>query len=305
VTSSTPDPDLSNNEDTISTPLAEEEEADLAVEKVASASAVTAGGQVSYTLIVTNKGPHDGTGVSVTDPVPPELSVVQARPSQGSCDTTAGVRCDLGRIASGGSAQILLTANLAPDAHGTLTNAALVVGNEIDPDTTNNTSSATISVTPLTPQALPQPPAPLTPIPAPAQPASDLEIVERVDRVTSRPGQRLIYTLSVTNHGLDDAPDVQVTDSSSLGLKILSAHAAQGSCTVAHPIRCSLGRIKRDAGVSITVLAEAERTGTEHNTASVTSSNRDPDLSNNQSSAATDVLHKHRHSPLRPPPVTG
>ena len=37
--------------------------------------------------------------------------------------------------------------------------------------------------------------------------------------VLVRPGERLKYTLRVTNHGLDDALDVQVTDSSSLGLK--------------------------------------------------------------------------------------
>jgi uncharacterized repeat protein (TIGR01451 family) len=306
VTSSTPDPDLSNNEDTVSTPLAEKEAADLAVEKVASLSSVTAGGQVSYTVTVTNKGPHAGTGVTVTDSVPPALSVISAQPSQGSCDTTAGVRCELGTIANGGSAQILITANVAPDAHDALTNTALVAGNEPDPDTSNNTSTATTPVTPLTPQPLPNPPAPLTPLPAPAQPVSDLEIVKHVDRGTSHPGQLLSYTLRVTNHGLDDAPDFQVTDSSSLDLKIISVHATQGSCTtVARPIRCSLGTIKRDTGASITVLTIAERTGTERNTATVTSSNRDPNPSNNQSSVETEVLHRHRHPSPPPPPVTG
>jgi uncharacterized repeat protein (TIGR01451 family) len=305
VTSSTPDPDLSNNEDTVSIPLAEREDADLAVEKVASLQTVTAGGQMSYTLIITNKGPHTGTGVTVTDPLPPELSIVSAQPSQGSCDTTTGVRCALGTIANGGAAQILITANVAPDAHGTLTNTAVVAGNEPDPDISNNTSTATTPVTPLTPQPLPDPPAPLTPLPAPAQPVSDLEIVKHVDHNTSHPGQVLTYTLRVTNHGLDDAPDVQVTDSSNIDLRILSIHATQGSCTATRPIRCSLGTIKRDASASITGLAIAGRTGTERNTASVTSSNRDPNPDNNQSSAETKILRRHRRPSPPLPPVTG
>jgi uncharacterized repeat protein (TIGR01451 family) len=305
VMSSTPDPDLSNNEDTVTVPLAEREDADLAIEKVASLKEVTAGGQVSYTLIVTNNGPHDGTGVTVTDPVPPELSVVLAQPSQGSCDTATGVRCVLGTIANGGTAQILITANVAADAYGTLANTAVVAGNEPDPDPSNNTSTATTPVTPLTPQPLPDPPAPLTPLPAPAQPVSDLEIVKHVDRNISHPGQLLKYTLRVTNHGLDNAPGVQITDSSNLDLKILSIHTTQGSCTTTRPIQCSLGTIDRDASASITGLAIAGHIGTERNTASVTSSNRDPNPANNQSSAETKVTRRHRRLPPPPPPVTG
>ena len=251
---------------------------------------MTAGGQLSYTLIVTNNGPHAGTGVTVTDPVPPALSVISAQPSQGSCDTTTGVRCALGTIANGGSAQILITANVAADAHGTLMNTAVVAGNEPDPDPGNNTSTATTPVTPLTPQPLPDPPVPLTPLPATAQLVSDLEIVKHVDRPTSHPGQLLRYTLHITNHGLDDAPDVQVTDSSSVNLRIVSVHATQGSCTVARPIRCSLGTIDRDAGANIACLrlpgapapsatrpASPARTGT-----------RTP--ANNQSSVETKIL---------------
>jgi uncharacterized repeat protein (TIGR01451 family) len=306
VTSSTSDPDLSNNEDTVTVPLAEREDADLAVEKVASLKEVTAGGQVSYTLIVTNKGPHDGTGVTVTDPVPPALSVTSAQPSQGSCDTATGVRCALGTIANGGTAQILITANVAANAKGTIPNTAVVAGNEPDPDPSNNTSTATIPVIPLTPQPLPDPPAPLTPLTAPAQPVSDLEIVKHVDRNISYPGQLLRYTLRVTNHGIDDAPDVQITDSSNLDLQILSIHATQGSCTTTRPIRCSLGTINSNASASITGLAIAEHTGIERNTASATSSNRDPNLANNQSSAETKVVRGHRRpTPPSPPPVTG
>jgi uncharacterized repeat protein (TIGR01451 family) len=162
VSSTTPDPDPSNNTATASTPIPPE--ADLEIKKIASLTTVTAGGQVSYTLIVNNNGPHDATDVTVTDPLPPSLTAISAQPSQGTCSTSAGIVCSLGAIANGGSAQILLSASVAADASGALTNTSTVTGGQTDPNPDNNKSSATIDVTPLTPQLLTPGPTQLTPL---------------------------------------------------------------------------------------------------------------------------------------------
>jgi uncharacterized repeat protein (TIGR01451 family) len=300
VASTTPDPDLSNNSASAATPIPPE--ADLEIKKSASLSTVTASGQVSYVLVVNNNGPHDATDVTVTDPLPTVLSVTSARPSQGTCSTSDGVVCNLGPIANGGSAQILLSASVAASASGALTNTATVTGGQPDPDPTNNSSSATIDVTPLTPTPLTPGPTPLTPLPAPDQPISDLEIVKHVDRVAAHTGQKLTYTLQITNHGLDDAPDVRVTDTWSIDLKILSARPSQGQCHIGRPLMCTLGTIKRGALAKITVVTVVEHAGKEQNTARVTSANRDPNLGNNQSTAATGVLASREHVP---PKVTG
>jgi uncharacterized repeat protein (TIGR01451 family) len=305
VSSPTPDPNLLNNAAAVVTPVPPE--ADLAIEKTASLSTVTAGGQVTYTLAIKNNGPHDATGVNVLDRPPPGLSIISAEPSQGTCVHANLVLCSLGQVLNGASAQILVTANVAPNASGALTNTAVVAGGQTDPNPTNNTSSARIDVTPLTPAPLPPAAsevlASVTTLAAPDQGFSDLSIVKHVDHTTAHPGQQLTYTLKITNKGIDDDPNVNVTDTSNLPLNIISARPTQGTCHTTQPLTCSLGTIKQNASATITIIAKAEQTGQEHNTAKVTGANRDPDLSNNQSSAETNIQHRHRSSP--PPPVTG
>jgi uncharacterized repeat protein (TIGR01451 family) len=283
--------------------------ADLQIEKSASLSTVTAGGQVTYTLAVKNNGPHDASGVIVLDHPPPGLSVIAAEPSQGTCVHANLVLCSLGSILNGASAQILVTATVAPSASGALTNTTAVTGGQTDPNPANNSSSATIDVTPLTP-------APLTPaasevlasvttLAAPDQGFSDLSIVKHVDHATAHPAQQLTYTLKITNNGIDDDPDVNVTDTSNLPLNILSVRPTQGTCHTSQPLTCALGTIKRGASATITIIAKAQQAGQELNTARVTGANRDPDLSNNQSSAETKILRGRRRPSPPPPAVTG
>jgi uncharacterized repeat protein (TIGR01451 family) len=295
VSSLTPDPEPSNNKATIVTPVPPE--TDLEIQKTASLSTITAGGQVTYTLVVKDNGPHDATRVIVIDRPPPGLSVVSAEPSQGACAPGPGVLCNLGSILTGASAQILVTANVAPSASGTLTNTAVVIGGQTDPDPGNNTASATVDVTPLTPVPLPAASEVLASIAtAPDQDVSDLSIVKHVDHATARPGQRLTYTLTVTNDGLDDDPDVIVTDTWSLPLSIVSARPTQGACHTVQTLTCELGTVKRDASTTITIVATTKHTGHERNTARVTGANRDPNLRNNQSTAETGI------SPIAPTP---
>jgi uncharacterized repeat protein (TIGR01451 family) len=303
VQSPTPDPDHSNNAAAASTALPPE--ADLELTKAASSDTVSAGGQVQYTLTVKNNGPSEATNVIAADPLPAQLAAVSAEPSQGSCSLTHGVVCQLGAIDVGGSAQILVTVEVAASSAGKVTNAADVAGGQVDPDPTNNAASATIEVTPVTPDPLPGPPVPasevlssLTALTVPEQLVSDLQITKRVNHLHGRRGQHLTYTLTVANHGPDDAPDVQVSDSWSLALHILAIHTSQGSCHLTQPLACMLGKLSRDGQVTITIIAAPTASGTERNTATVSSPNRDPVPENNQSSASTDVT-----SPL--PILTG
>ena len=111
---------------------------------------------MTYTLAVTNNGPHHATGVIVLDRPPLGLSVVSAGTGARHCAHANIVLCSPGRCPQRReSAQILVAANVAPNASGALTNTAVVTGGQTDPNPANNTSSATIDVTPLTPAPLP------------------------------------------------------------------------------------------------------------------------------------------------------
>jgi uncharacterized repeat protein (TIGR01451 family) len=261
VSTSTPDSNENNNKAEVATPVGPE--TDLQIIKTASASSVEAGGQVMYTLVVKNNGPSDATGVTVKDPLPAGLTLVSAQPSQGTC---SGTTCELGSLAAGGSAQILVTANVSKSTSGAVKNTATVIGDQPDTNPKNNEDGTTVEV--------------LNP-PPPPQPESDLGIVKTVDHGVAYPGQTLTYTLKVTNHGPDSASNVNVTDTPSLPLKVLSAKPAQGTCTVGRPITCALGTIADGKTVTIKVTAKVLRTGTERNAASVTSDSKDPNPKNN------------------------
>jgi uncharacterized repeat protein (TIGR01451 family) len=236
---------------------------------------VAPGGQATYTLVVSNNGPSDATGVTVNDAAPTGLSGVSAQPAQGSCTVTGDqLSCAAGNLAAGGSTQVLVTATVAPSFSGPLSNTATVIADQPDPSAADNTSTTTIAV-----------PAP----PVPPQPVSDLRIVKHVNHGSAYPGQALTYTLTVTNTGPDTAANASVIDTSSLGLKVLSARPSQGSCHTGRPITCALGTITATGHATITVRATVTRAGAEKNSATAASASRDPNLANNLSSASTTL----------------
>jgi uncharacterized repeat protein (TIGR01451 family) len=117
--------------------------ADLAITKAGPAS-VTTGGNVSYTLHVTNNGPDKILAVHVHDALPGGVTLVSATPSQGTCG--GSVDCDLGALADGATATITVVVT-APGSPTTLTNTATVSGAPTETDTSNNSASVRTQVT--------------------------------------------------------------------------------------------------------------------------------------------------------------
>lgn len=107
---------------------------------------ITAGGQVSYTLTVTNNGLGNSSGFTVTDAVPAELTNVQVTSAAACAVTGNDVSCSGGRLVAGASATITITADVPIGATGCVTNEASVLANEQDPDLSNNVSEVTSCV---------------------------------------------------------------------------------------------------------------------------------------------------------------
>jgi uncharacterized repeat protein (TIGR01451 family) len=106
---------------------------------------VLAGSSLTYGLSVHNDGSLAATGVTVTDTLPSGVAFVSAVTDQGSCTQASGtVVCGLGVLASGADAAvtIVVTASTA----GQITNMAVVQANEVDPDHSNNLSTAVTTV---------------------------------------------------------------------------------------------------------------------------------------------------------------
>jgi uncharacterized repeat protein (TIGR01451 family) len=120
--------------------------ADLSIVKTSAQSSVQVGDNITYNLVVSNAGPANATGVTVTDALPAGTSFVSAGSSQGACAYAApSVTCDLGTVANGGMASVTVVVKTL--AGGTVVNTASVSGNQPDPTPANSSSSVAVTVT--------------------------------------------------------------------------------------------------------------------------------------------------------------
>jgi uncharacterized repeat protein (TIGR01451 family) len=119
---------------------------DLAITKTGDPDPVKVGDELTYTLLVTNDGPQDATGVTVVDTLPAGVTFVSA--SVGCTEMGGVVTCDVGDLAAAEVAE--LTILVTPDMEGLITNSATVTGNELDPALENNTATQDTTVIPAT-----------------------------------------------------------------------------------------------------------------------------------------------------------
>ena len=122
--------------------------ADLAVDKTDGGAygqdPVTLGGEITYTITVTNNGPEAATGVELDDNLPSQLDFVSSTPSQGSCKGSNNIQCELGTIANGGSATV--TIRVRPKKAQQYVNTASVKSADTDPVAANDSDTETTTV---------------------------------------------------------------------------------------------------------------------------------------------------------------
>ncbi len=260
------DSDPTNNTDTDSDTLIQ---SDLAIVKSDSPDPVRAGETLTYTLAVTNNGPSADTNVTVTDTLPVAFSYQSAVPSQGSCSQAAGVvSCNLGPMASGGTATITVVCDIPSDtAEGSYTNTAVVTGDESDPDLSNNTDDEDTTVAR----------------------EIDLGITKSDSPDPVVAGENLTWTLDVVNNGPSDATGVTVTDTLPAGVSFLSA--SPGCSEIGGTVSCAVGDLASGdtTQLQIVVTVDASTTGTISNTASVTGDQTDTVSTNDSDDEDTVV----------------
>ncbi|HET7290144.1 MAG TPA: DUF11 domain-containing protein [Thermodesulfobacteriota bacterium] len=249
-----------------------QESAGLSITKSDSPDPVTVGNVLTYTLTVTNSGPDQATGVTVTDVIPSSFTFNNATPSQGTCNPLVGqtLTCNLGTIANGVNATV--TISVTPTQAGVITNTAVVSGNEPDPDPDDNSDTESTTVNGTGPAS------------------ANLSVVKTDNPDPVIVNQQLTYTVTVTNLGPDAATNVVVTDTLPAGATFGSATPEQGSCNQAlGVVTCNLGGISSGSSVNITIIVTPTNVGTAVNTVSVTGDENDPDTNNNSDTENTAV----------------
>ena len=229
------------------------------------------GGNITYTLVVTNLGPSTAPSVSVSDPIPVGATFVSASTTQGICSgppSFTGVQCLMSGLPAGGSWTITVTFTLTAT---TVVNSATVQGQDTtgaplpDPNPANNTAIVS------------------TQIAAPAT-TTDIQVVGSAQNGGPAVGSTDTFTWQIKNN--QSATANQVTFSSTLpaSLKFQSVTSTLSICQGPAPgtsgtITCSAASIGGGqtmtvvvnvavaASGTIPVAGSAEFNGTDTNTA--------------------------------------
>ena len=246
-----------NNDSEIINPISV---TDLSITKLVNVSQANYLDLVKWTLIVTNYGPNDATGVFVSDVIVNGLQLIKTE-GDGEYDNSIW---DVGDLKSGQSKMLDLTCKIV--ATGEFENFACVWGNEYDPDLSNNDDEKSFYV----------------------KPASDLSITKTVSKYKYNVGDLVKYSIRVINKGPDKATNVEVKEIMDDSLILKSFKASYGDFDEISEI-WSIDELDVGDSASLNINAIAEKPGVAHNNVSATSDNYDPDLTNNKDGVSISV----------------
>jgi len=247
-------------------------EADLSISKSETTDPVAVGGNIDYTITVSNAGPADAVLVTCEDVLPDSVTFVMFQGvTQGGADfdpVTGTVTCAFGGIPAGGSASVFF--RVTADEAGTVSNTATTASDTADPDPTNNSFTETTTVTAL----------------------ADLSITkaDAADPVTV--GDNIQYTITVSNAGPSDALNVTCQDVLPSNVTFVGfSSITQGTAGhVAGIITCNFGTIPSGGSANFVFVVTADEAGTVSNTVTTASSTADPNAANNTDTESTTVV---------------
>ena len=263
------DPVPGNNSSTNTNPS--NPTADLQVTKTSTPDPYVPGAGLTYTITVTNAGPSNVAGASVTDTVPAPLGAFTwtcTSPS-GACGSGTGNIATTVTLANGQSATITLSGTVPSGTTGTLANTAIVTAPSgvTDPVPGNNSSTNT----------------------NPSNPTADLQVTKTSTPDPYVPGAGLTYTITVTNAGPSNVAGASVTDTvpAPLGAFTWTCTSPSGACgsgtgNIATTVTLAVGQ---SATITVSGTVPSGTTGTLANTAIVTAPSgvTDPVPGNNSS----------------------
>ena len=250
--------------------------ADLSVTKTDGVASEVPGTPITYSVVVSNAGPSDIVGATVTDLFPASLTGGSwacaavdgtcAASGSGSINTTVA-------LAVGGTATFTVSGTVSSAATGSITNSASITPppGAVDPNPANNSAADTDALDPV----------------------ADLAITKTDNDTNARPGDSITYQIVASNAGPSAIVGAVVTDTMPAGITGVTwtcAPASGGSCPAAgsgdlnESVDLAVG-----SSVTFTVTATVSATaGTLSNTAQidVPPGAVDPNTLNN---AATDT----------------
>jgi uncharacterized repeat protein (TIGR01451 family) len=247
---------------------------DLSVSIDGSPNPSTEGGSLQYVVRGSNAGPDQAGAVTATFTQPENTTLLTSSSAGaagcGAANPSREIACDLGSIASGESADAVITVRPDVGTAGTMLASQASVADVLldDPDNANNSTANNTAVR------------------LPAGVDLGVSISDTPDPVEQ--GFNVSLTFVVTNNGGDDAQQSALSVSVSQGF-FGSFTTSAGSCAAGANFDCAFGTINSGDVVNVTLEVITTASGTLTSTAEVSTVDNDTVAANNQAIENTTV----------------
>ncbi|HEV2400268.1 MAG TPA: C25 family cysteine peptidase [Candidatus Sulfotelmatobacter sp.] len=240
VSSTTTDPNLGNNSATVSTLVSTS--ADLSVTNTPAPVPVQAGNNITYTQVVTNAGPSTATGVSLTETLPANTTVVSLTAPAGWTCNLGTLTCGIGTLAPSTPATITYVLKVtAGTAAGTAINETASVSSSVtDPNSANNTATAADVVATAT--------------------QADLVATNVATPTSVQAGNNVTYTQTVKNLGPAAAAGATFTQVTPPNTTFVSMAGPGGTWTCTNPGAGNTGTVTCSDSANLALNATASFT---------------------------------------------
>lgn len=217
----------------------------LSVTKTNGVTTLSPGGTATYTILVTNAGPADAVGATVSDLLPAALTCTWTcvGASGGTCTAAgSGNINDIVNLPAGGNSTYTVNCTVSAAATGTVSNSVQVTApaGAADPNVLDNLATDSDAVTPL---------------------AFPLVSASKTASGTFLAGSNVTYTIVLNNSGLlaqGDNPGDEFVDALPAGLTLVSATASAGTISNAAGVVSWNGGIAAGSSVTITIVANID-----------------------------------------------
>ncbi len=180
--------------------------ANLFMTMTPSATSVNVGGNLTYTLTATNRGPAPASNVVIGLPLGVSVLFVSATTSQGSAGFASGLfTASVGALGAGQQATVNVVIQAV--SPGTFTTTATASSDQALPTPSNNSATTSVVIDPVV----------------------DLEVSLAANPSPVAVGQALLYTVDVSNQGPDGASVVTLQDVLPAGVTFVSASSNAGT----------------------------------------------------------------------------
>jgi len=259
---------------------------ELTKEVVAGNTSPVIGSQVSFRLIITNKGPNTPSGVLVRDLLPSGYEFVNYSTTDGIYDYTTGI-WNVATIDPGATETLIIDAKVL--STGDYKNITEVIASSLpDPDSTPNNDDGDQSEDD-------EDSATITPI----QPLADLSLTKTVNNTTPLVGSLVTFQIITTNSGPQNASQVEVKDLLPSGYTYMNFNSTSGTYDPITGI-WSLDILENSESETLQINATVNATGDYTNVAEVVNSSiGDPDSTPNNGDPTEDDYGTATTTPIQ------